>query len=114
MLQLAVFLFVQWKKAFSSTKIFLIFITAAVLLAGTIQGAVSYANYCSGHGNYYGQRECDFGKRSESDNADVDFVAVVTVCGVGALFWVSLKPKYVIVITMYRPCMMFKNFIPYS
>lgn len=87
----------QWRIVFSAIKIFVIFITATVLLAGTIQGAISYADYCTDHHesyyNYYSsftdhkRTRCNFAHNS--DSADVDFVAVVVFSGAAAFFYVS-------------------------
>ena len=73
---------------------FLALITFIVLLAGTIQGAVAYADYCDGHDNSYNPfdnvyKRCDFEHRKSRYDADVDFIAVVVLSGIGALVWVS-------------------------
>ena len=88
--------------AFFVTKILLAFVTVTVLFAGTLQGAISYADYCNDHGdhnNYYGinvleyildynKKWCDFSSRGKY-NDDVDFVVVVALSGIGLLLWVS-------------------------
>ena len=88
------FIFEQWKATFFPIKIFLILFTTIVLVAGAIQGIASYANYCNDHHDdlqYSDQhKKCDFTNRGKYA-ADVDFVAVVTFSGVGALLWVSNK-----------------------
>ena len=57
-----------------------------MLLIGTIQGSLAYADYCY-DGEYDHSNTCKF--KGNSDENYVDFVAVVTLSGVGALFWVS-------------------------
>ena len=85
-------MFIQWKGVFSIIKALLAFITVIVLLAGTLQGAISYTDYCDNDGNDYPfynyKKRCDFTTSGEY-NADVDFVSVVVISGVGLLFWVS-------------------------
>ena len=82
----------QWRMAFSSVKILLASLTVIVLLAGLFQGAISYGDYC-GDDDHYNQfdddsKRCDFSSTGKY-TADVDFVAVVILSGVGALLWVS-------------------------
>ena len=70
------------------------FATVVVLLAGAIQGAVSYIDYCDEHSdnddyvNSYKEKVCDFSSKGKY-NGDVDFVAVVGLSVVGAFLWVS-------------------------
>ena len=101
--------------AFSVSRILLTFATVVVLLAGAIQGAVSYIDYCDEHSDQhsdaddyvdtiinYKEKVCDFSSKGKY-NGDVDFVSVVALSGVGALLWVSrefvaiafcLQPKF--------------------
>ena len=83
--------------AFSFVKIFLIVVTVIVLMTGTFQGVLSYAEYCGDHvdddeisiiSDYH--KRCHFADETKY-TADVDFVAVVALSGVGALLWVSNK-----------------------
>ena len=80
--------------AFSVSKILLSFVTVVVLLAGAIQGGVSYIDYCDEHSdddnyvNSYKEKVCDFSSTGKY-NGDVDFVAVVALSVVGAFLWVS-------------------------
>ena len=84
-------------------------LTVIELGAGTIQGAVSYAEYCEDDDDepynyyhyyfyyYYHYRyaydgstgRCDFYNKGSEHNPDVDFLAVVIVAGIGTFFWVS-------------------------
>ena len=90
----------QWRIVFSSVKILLASFTVIVLLVGTFQGAISYGDYCNGHDDKddynqfddYSSKRCDFGN---GDRADVGFVAVVILSGVGAFLWVSTELKCV-------------------
>ena len=82
---------------FSIVKIFLIVVTVIVLMTGTFQGVLSYADYCGDHGDDYdysiisdNHKRCHFADTTKYA-ADVDFVAVVALSGVGALLWVSDK-----------------------
>ena len=97
----------------------LTFATVVVLLAGAIQGAVSYIDYCDEHSdnddyvNSYKEKVCDFSSKGKY-NGDVDFVSVVALSGVGALLWVSrevvaiafcLQPKFDVAIFCICTCM---------
>ena len=90
---------------FSIINISLALLTATVLLAGAIQGAVDYSRYCHSHGSlsyhdwFIGlgyTKRCDFEQARDEYNADVDFVAVLVLSGIGAFFWVSIRPHYYI------------------
>ena len=82
-------------------KIIIAVITTIVLVAGTIQGAASYAEYCdqdvddyvSYYYSYYNnQRDfkyCDFSDGDRQHDPDVDFLTIIIVTGIGALSWVS-------------------------
>ena len=72
-------------------KIVTAVLVTIVLGAGTIQGAVSYAEYCDDD-DYYGvdYKRCDFSNSERQYDFDVDFVAVVIVTGICAFFWVSM------------------------
>lgn len=89
--------------AFSVARILLALVTVSVLFAGTLQGTISYADYCKDHGDHnddiddsnvleyvldYNKKWCDFSSNGKY-NDDVDFVAVVALSGIGALLWVS-------------------------
>ena len=68
-----------------------------MLFAGTLQGAISYSDYCNDNDDHdvlesiidYNKKWCDFSS-SGKYNSDVDFIAVVVLAGIGALLWVSL------------------------
>ena len=99
--------YIQWKVTFFVVKIVLAVIAIIVLGAGTIQGAASYSEYCydddtstdldrvlSGTDSYYGPvprdyRRCDFYSERRQHDPDVDFLTIVIVIAVAALFWVS-------------------------
>ena len=76
----------------------LAFVTVIVLLAGTVQGALAYSDYCHSDDDifnpfdlvykFYKYKRCDFDHGRSKYEPDVDFVAVVALSGVGALFWV--------------------------
>ena len=91
---------------FSIINICLALLTATVLSAGAIQGAVAYSRYCLGHDSPYytavfglgGAKKCDFEHAESEYNVDVDFVAVVALSGFGALFWVSIESHYYIAV----------------
>ena len=78
---------------FSIINVSLAFITVIVLLAGTLQGIIAYSNYCNDDNDYnyynFGTKRCEFKHARNKYDADVDFIAVVVLSGVGALFWVS-------------------------
>ena len=83
--------------AFAVTRILLSFLTVVVLFAGSLQGAISYSDYCNDNDDHdvlesiidYNKKWCDFSS-SGKYNSDVDFIAVVVLAGIGALLWVSL------------------------
>lgn len=64
-------------------------------MAGTIQGAASYAEYCDQDDYdyfsfYFGDvKRCDFSDGNDQHEPDVDFLTIVIVTGIGALSWVS-------------------------
>ena len=68
-----------------------------MLFAGSLQGAISYSDYCNDNDDHdvlesiidYNKKWCDFSS-SGKYNSDVDFIAVVVLAGIGALLWVSL------------------------
>ena len=76
----------------------LAFVTVIVLLAGTVQGALAYSDYCHSDDNIFNpfnplnpfdqHKRCDFDHGRSRYEPDVDFVAVVVFSAVGALFWV--------------------------
>ena len=76
-------------------KIIIAVITTIVLVAGTIQGAASYAEYCDQDVDdyvryYFGDyKRCDFSDGDRQHEPDVDFLTIVIVTGIGALSWVS-------------------------
>ena len=72
-------------------KIVTAVLVTIVLGAGTIQGAVSYAEYCDDDDDYYNDdyKRCDFSNSERQHDPDVDFVSVVIVTGICAFFWVS-------------------------
>ena len=72
---------------FSVINFLLAFVTVIVLLAGTIQGALAYSDYCNDD-DYLYFKKCDFDNRSRRYDFDVNFVVVVVLSGVGALLWV--------------------------
>ena len=92
----------QWKITFFVIKIIIAVITTIVLMAGTIQGAASYAKYCDQDvedyfGYYYSYNNerdrikfCDFSDDDRQHDPDVDFITVVVVTGIGAFSWVSI------------------------
>ena len=94
----------QWKITFFVIKIIIAIITTVVLVAGTIQGAASYAKYCDQDAEdfsyvsyYYGYynngrdfKYCDFSDDDRQHDPDVDFITIVIVTGIGALSWVSI------------------------
>ena len=71
---------------FSVINFLLAFVTVTVLLAGAAQGAKAYSDYCDDDYPYF--KKCDFDHGSRRYDADVDFVVVVVLSGVGALLWV--------------------------
>lgn len=99
--------YTQWKVTFFVVKIVLAVIAIIVLGAGTIQGAASYTEYCydddtttildhilNDSGSYSGPvprdyRRCDFYSERRQHDPDVDFLTIVIVIAVAALFWVS-------------------------
>ena len=85
---------------FSIINICLALLTATVLSAGTIQGAVAYSRYCYDSSAFFFDyaKKCDFEHAESEYNADVDFVAVVVLSGFGALFWVSVESHYYIAV----------------
>lgn len=100
----------DWKITFLVIKIIIAVITTIVLVAGTIQGAASYAEYCDQDTNdyfsyYYGyiynsnQKLCEFSDGDSQHDADVDFLTIVIVTGIEAFFWVVL-----LVIEVIRLC----------
>ena len=74
-------------------KIITAVLTTVVLVTGTIQGAVSYAEYCNDgefdyYANYYYNR-CYFSNSDRQHDHDVEFLTVVIMTEMAALFWVS-------------------------
>lgn len=75
---------------FSIVKICAAAITAAILLAGTIQGTTAYSEFCDDNDNFqYLYKKCQFSKSSNKYYRDVDFVAVIALSGLGSLCAVS-------------------------
>ena len=71
-------------------KIVIAIITVIVLVAGLIQGAVSYAEYCDQDVySYYDFKYCDFISPDRQHDPDVNFLGVVIVSGIAAFSWVS-------------------------
>lgn len=68
-------------------KIIINTIVTIVLVTGTIQGAVSYGEYCDKE-----YSPCDFYHHYQSRKYDygIDFLAVVIVSGINAVVWVSI------------------------
>ena len=68
-------------------------VTVIVLVAGAVQGSVAYADFCDELSDYHplsDKKNCKFKSKNTFDS-DVDFVIVIALSGVGALFWVSYK-----------------------
>ena len=80
---------------FSIIKILLTTFTVVVLVAGTFQGTIAYSNYCDNDDEYdyllHKLKKCDFSDNQYEYDYDVDFIAVIVLTGIGALFWVSNK-----------------------
>ena len=73
-------------------KIITAVLTTIVLVTGTIQGAVSYTEYCNDgefdyYTNYYYNR-CYLSNSDRQHDHDVDFFTVVIMTAIAALSWV--------------------------
>jgi len=76
---------------FSVIKILLTSFTVTILVAGTLQGTISYSDYCDEDDNYdyFDSKKCEFSKDENKYDADVNFIVVVVSTAVSALIWVS-------------------------
>jgi len=79
---------------FSVIKILLTSFTVTILVAGTLQGTISYSHYCDD--DYYEYdyfrvkiKKCEFSKDENKYDDDVNFIVVVVSAGISALIWVS-------------------------
>ena len=86
--------FMQWRNIFCTIKICSAAITAAMLVAGTIQGIMAFTDFCDGNKYHYSSngkyfyylKNCYL---SSAIGDEANFSTVVTLSGVATLWWVS-------------------------
>ena len=87
----------QWRTIFRAIKICSAVIITAMLIAGTVQGIMAFANYCDGSKYHYSSKveylyylkNCYLSSAKHTMGDGADFVTIVTLSGVASLWWVS-------------------------
>ena len=87
----------QWTTVFRAIKICSALVTTAMLVAGTIEGIMAFADFCDGSKYHYSSKveylyylkNCYLSSAKHTMGDGADFITIVTLSGVACLWWVS-------------------------